>query len=71
MFSACCQNGLGTVKATISGKLAAELACDLRSDLLDDLLAFAEPTKLPPEPIATISASAVLRWGKFRAGREL
>lgn len=71
LFSACCQNGLGTVKGTISGKLAAELACDVRSDLLDDLLASAEPTKLPPEPIATMGASAVLRWGEFRAGREL
>ncbi len=71
LFSACCQNGLGTVKGTISGKLAAELACEVSSELLNDLLVSAEPTKLPPEPIASVGATTVLRWGEFRAGREL
>lgn len=71
LYSACCQNGLGTVKGTISGKLVAELACGTSSDLLDDLLKSAEPARLPPEPIASIGATAVLRWGEFRAGKEL
>ena len=71
LFSACCQNGLGTVKGTISGKLAAELACDIPTDLLDDMLSAAAPVKLPPEPIASLSAAAILRWGEYRAGKEL
>jgi glycine/D-amino acid oxidase-like deaminating enzyme len=71
LYSACCQNGLGTVKGTISGKLVAELACGMSSDLLDDMQKFVEPTRLPPEPIASIGATAVLRWGEFRAGKEL
>lgn len=71
LYSACCQNGLGTVKGTISGKLIAELATGMSSSLLDDMQKFAEPTRLPPEPIATIGATAVLRWGEFRAGKEL
>jgi len=71
LYSACCQNGLGTVKGTISGKLAAELACGVSSELLDDVQKSAEPTRLPPEPVASIGATAVLRWGEFRAGKEL
>ncbi len=71
LFSACCQNGLGTVKGTISGKLIAELACGISSDLLDDMNTAAPPQKLPPEPIASIGAAAVLRWGEYRAGKEL
>lgn len=71
VFSACCQNGLGTAKGTISGKLVAELACGESSALLEQQLSYEEPTKLPPMPIAKVGATAVLRWGEFRAGREL
>lgn len=71
LFSACCQNGLGTAKGTVSGKLIAEHASDQTSSLLDDQLIDNEPTNLPPEPFASIGASAILRWGEFRAGREL
>jgi len=71
LFSACCQNGLGTAKGTISGKLVAELASQQTSSLLEDQLACDAPDRLPPEPIATIGAKAILRWGEFRAGKEL
>jgi len=71
LFSACCQNGLGTAKGTISGKLIAELASQQTSSLLDDQLAGDAPDKLPPEPFATIGANTILRWGEFRAGKEL
>ena len=71
LFAACCQNGLGTAKGTASGKLIAELASEQYSSLLDDQQTDSEPTKLPPQPIASIGANAVLRWGEFRAGREL
>jgi len=71
LFSACCQNGLGTAKGTVSGKLIAELASGEPSLLLADQLAEDYPNKLPPKPIAAIGANAVLRWGEFRAGKEL
>lgn len=71
LFSACCQNGLGTAKGTVSGKLAAELACGQTSELLTQQMSYEEPKTLPPKPIATIGANALLRWGEFRAGKEL
>jgi len=71
VISACCQNGLGTAKGTITGKLAAELACGRPSDLLDLQTSYDSPVKLPPKPIAALGATAVLKWGEFRAGKEL
>ena len=71
LYSACCQNGLGTVMGTLSGKLAAEMACGHKSDSLTAMNQFAQPSKLPPEPFASIGANAFMRWSEFRAGREL
>lgn len=71
LFAACCQNGLGTAKGTISGKLIAEYASGMVGDLINDLIQSPEPVRLPPKPIAKIGANAVLRWGEWRAGREL
>ena len=74
MFSACCQNGLGTARGTLSGMLAADLASgNLRDNhqSLKTMLAMPPPKKLPPEPLATIGASLTLAWREWRAGREL
>lgn len=71
LYSACCQNGLGTARGTLSGMLAAELATDTSSELLDRALARQEPSKLPPEPIATVGAKTVLKWQEWKAGAEL
>ncbi len=71
VFSACCQNGLGTAKGTLAGMLAAELACGEASDLLDEFMDQDAPAKLPPAPIARLGANAVMRWEEWRAGREL
>ena len=71
MFAACCQNGLGTVQGTLAGILAAEHASDYDSEYLKLTLAQQQPTRLPPEPIAAIGANAVMRWGEFKAGKEL
>jgi len=71
LFAACCQNGLGTAKGTISGKLIAEYASGQQSDLLNDQLADTGVLKLPPAPIAKVGASLRLKWGEFRAGKEL
>ena len=71
LYAACCQNGLGTAKGMISGKLVAELASEAGSALLGDQQANVTPVKLPPAPVASLGANAYLRWGEYRAGKEL
>lgn len=70
LFSACCCNGLGTVKSTLAGMMAADLATGTRSADLDRYQDQPPPRRLPPEPIATLGARAVIRWQTLRAGRE-
>ena len=70
LFSACCENGLGTVKSTLAGVLAADLATSTGSWALDALLAQPGPSRRLPEPLAMIGATAVIRMQEFRAGRE-
>lgn len=71
LYAACCQNGLGTAKGTISGKLIAEYASGQHSALLEDQLADTGPVKLPPAPVAKMGGAIRLKWGEYRAGREL
>ncbi|WP_299026116.1 FAD-binding oxidoreductase [uncultured Sulfitobacter sp.] len=71
LFTACCQNGLGTTRGTLSGMLAAELATQTSSPMLDRALAADAPQKLPPETITRIGAAAHLKWQEFKAGAEL
>lgn len=71
MFSACCQNGLGTAKGTLAGIGAVELATRANSPIVRDLLSYDAPTKLPPVPIAKLGATIVLRWREWRAGAEI
>ncbi|MEM7042063.1 MAG: FAD-binding oxidoreductase [Pseudomonadota bacterium] len=71
VFSACCQNGLGTTKGTLAGMLAAELAADTNNPMIAEMLAFEPPSRLPPEPLAWLGANATLRWKERRAGTEL
>lgn len=71
VFSAACQNGLGTVKGTLSGMLVAELALGMRSPLLDDFQACAQPSRLPPEPFLSLGANMTMRWKEWQAGIEL
>ena len=71
MFSACCQNGLGTAKGTLAGIGAVELATRSNSPIVQDLLSYDEPEKLPPAPIARLGATLVLRWSEWRAGAEI
>ena len=71
VFSACCQNGLGTTRGTVSGMLAADLAARGNNPLLKSIQALPAPKRLPPEPIATLGAAATLKWREWRAGREV
>ncbi|MDW3224789.1 MAG: FAD-binding oxidoreductase [Paracoccaceae bacterium] len=71
LYSACCQNGLGTTRGTLSGMLAAELATQTKSQRLDRALAAPAPTRLPPLFLTKPSAYALLKWQEMKAGAEL
>ncbi|MEM1360911.1 MAG: FAD-binding oxidoreductase [Pseudomonadota bacterium] len=71
LFSACCQNGLGTTKGTLAGLLAADLACGENSSALDRIVGAGMPRRLPPAPFDRIGSTLRLKWGEARAGREL
>ena len=70
LFAACCQNGLGASKGTLAGILAAEYASRVQNSYIEDYLNEEQPTRLPPEPFATIGATAFLNWQEWRAGLE-
>ena len=71
LYSACCQNGLGTTRGTLSGLLAAELATGTTSPRLDRALATPNPTKLLPQFLSKPGAAAFLKWQEMKAGAEL
>ena len=71
LYSACCQNGLGTAKGTLHGMLMADLASGAGSELLNEVMSQDAPKRLPPEPFSWIGANATMRWGEAKAGREL
>jgi glycine/D-amino acid oxidase-like deaminating enzyme len=70
IYSACCQNGLGTARGTMTGMGAAEMALGVESDITRALSAEPEPTRLPPRPFSDVGANAYLRWKEWRAGAE-
>lgn len=70
LFSACCENGLGTVKSTLAGMMAAELATGTTSRHLEKYMDHPEPSRLPPEPFAWLGINSVIRLQELRAGRE-
>lgn len=70
LYSACCENGLGTVKSTLAGVLAVDLATDTPSMHLDTFRNQPKPSRMPPEPLAWLGINSVIRWQELRAGRE-
>lgn len=70
LYSACCENGLGTVKSTLAGVLAVDLAAGVQSTHLDAFRNQPEPSRIPPEPLAWLGINAVIRWQELQAGRE-
>lgn len=70
LYSACCQNGLGVVNGTLYGKLIAELACGQASSSLEFVRQLPQPKQLIPEPLVSIGANIVMKWGELKAGRE-
>ena len=71
LYSACCQNGLGTAKGMTLGLAAADLASGNRTWIVDHLLEQDAPRRLPPDPITFLGANAVMPWGEWSAGREM
>lgn len=70
IFAACCQNGLGATRGTLTGICAAELASGVTSNVTSFFAKQKEPSRLPPEPAASLGASAVLRWKEWLARKE-
>ena len=70
LFSACCENGLGTVKSTLAGVMAAELATGTTSRFLETFSRGPQPSMLPPKIITSLGVGSVIRWQALRAGRE-
>lgn len=70
LYSACVQNGLGTVRGTMTGMGAAELACGETTEITRHFTAEAQPTLLPPPPISTIGANVYLRYKEWAAQPE-
>lgn len=71
LYSACCQNGLGTTRGTIAGIVAAEQAAEFSgASLMPDYAPEPPPQRLLPEPFMTLGARAVIRLRERRAGRE-
>lgn len=71
LYSACCQNGLGTAKGTLAGGLAADLALGRSSDALSRALAADLPSRLPAASLSSIGANLFLKWQERQAGGEL
>lgn len=71
LYSACCQNGLGTARGTLHGMAMAELASGMKSDIVNHVTAQGEPSRLPPLPFTYIGANATMKWGEWKAGAEL
>ncbi|WP_372737106.1 NAD(P)/FAD-dependent oxidoreductase [Neptunomonas sp.] len=71
IWSAACQNGLGTVKGTLSGMMAAEHAVLGQSEMLSEFLDHQAPSKLPPEPFLSLGANMTMKWKEWQAGIEL
>jgi glycine/D-amino acid oxidase-like deaminating enzyme len=70
LYSACCDNGLGTVRSTLTGIGAADLVLGRPSGIAAHFLAQEEPAKLVPSPFAEIGANLYFRWKEWRARRE-
>lgn len=70
LYSACCENGLGTVKSTLAGVMAVDLATGTDSPTLESFKQQASPKRVPPEPFAWLGINSAIRWQELRAGRE-
>jgi glycine/D-amino acid oxidase-like deaminating enzyme len=71
LFTASCQNGLGTAMGTHNGVLVAEFATGMTSSMLDFAKSVEAPQKLPPKIVTYFAANAYIKWQEYKAGAEL
>lgn len=70
IHAACCQNGLGIAKGTLSGMAAAEQAMGVGGKAVDGLSNCPPPKRLPPEALTWVGANLFMRWKEWASGRE-
>lgn len=70
LFAACVDNGLGTVRSTLTGIGAADLLMNRPSEISAHFLSEDQPAKLVPSPFAEIGANIYFRWKEWRARDE-
>ena len=70
LYSACVDNGLGTVRSTLTGIGAADLALGRPSEISAHFLAEDAPARLVPSPFAEIGANLYFLWKEWRARDE-
>ncbi|WP_338550205.1 NAD(P)/FAD-dependent oxidoreductase [Roseovarius phycicola] len=71
LYAACCQNGLGLARGTLHGMAMAEMASGVESETVKEVMGQGEPSRLPPLPFTYLGATATMKWGEWKAGREL
>jgi glycine/D-amino acid oxidase-like deaminating enzyme len=70
VYSACCQNGLGTAKGTAIGVITAEKISGTINSLVPDFVDEEAPKKLMPKPIMWLGVNSYMRWKELMAGKE-
>ena len=70
IYSACCQNGLGTAKGTAIGVITAEKITGTVNSLIPDFVDEEAPKKLMPKPFMWFGVNSYMRWKELMAGKE-
>ena len=70
IYSACCQNGLGTAKGTAIGIITAEKITGAINSLVPDFVDEEAPKKLMPKPFMWFGVNSYMRWKELLAGKE-
>ena len=70
IYSACCQNGLGTAKGTAIGIITAEKISGENNSLVPNFADEEPPKKLMPKPLMWIGVNSYMRWKELMAGKE-
>lgn len=70
VYSACCQNGLGTAKGTAIGIITAEKISGTINSLVPDFVDEEAPKKLMPKPLMWFGVNSYMRWKELMAGKE-
>jgi len=70
IYSACCQNGLGTAKGTAIGIITAEKITGAINSLVPDFVDEEAPKKIMPKPFMWLGVNSYMRWKELMAGKE-